>query len=249
LNSRLFIMSFVVVCLVAGPVFGETTRLQGTISDESGQPVAAAELFVYDSPKTRRPADYISPRTGADGRYVLNLPPGKYWGVARVRHSEKYGPLLSGDLHSGEPKEVDLAAGDHELDFMVADIRDLARAKEKRLGSMPRVTGRVLSNEGRPVASAFLSVWAAADATKLPVMVSAWTEPNGEYSIFLPPGSYAVAASTTFPPPISGVVLVPLTVPEGEKMVAFDIQLSKIEGYMTSEAGNQPVDGMSLEDE
>lgn len=218
----------IMVCfslLTAEVVSGENRLLQGSIVEESGKPVPGAELFVYDSQKTRRPADYISPKTTSDGRFSIPLPEGKYWVIARLRHGDKYGPLLLGDLHSGEPLALDLAQPLQNVTLTVTDIRESSRAKEKRQSEMPTLSGRILDQSGLPVAAAAVCAWREPVTERLPDLVSAWTETEGEYTLYLLPGRYSVSAATSFPPPAADLHLVPLTVAEGQKTVALNLLL------------------------
>jgi hypothetical protein len=96
---------FTLATLFWGPVTaGASTDfvLKGRILDAAGRSVEGGEVFVYDSVQTRRPADFISPKSDGEGLYRLVLPAGRYWVVARVRNSTKYGPLAFGGRHSGE---------------------------------------------------------------------------------------------------------------------------------------------------
>ena len=58
--------------------------LKGTVLDIKAMPVEGAEIFIYDSTDVRRPADFISARTGKDGSFQMDLPAGIYWAVARI---------------------------------------------------------------------------------------------------------------------------------------------------------------------
>lgn len=179
----------------------ETFTLTGQILDIDAKPVTGAELFVYDSAVIRRPADFISARSGKDGRFSLVLPRQKYWAVARVRSSDKFGPLLPGDRHSGEPLilEPDETA---ELiqDFTVVDIREAVRQKQKIRSDFLSVTGHVVDQYGKPVRDAYAFALSEQAVRGVPDYVSAWTVENGEYTIYLPPGRYFLGVSKKFPP-------------------------------------------------
>jgi hypothetical protein len=246
---KLFTVVIALHIMMSGVAWSDNRQLQGTISDESGKPVVGAELFLYDSLKTRRPADYISAKTGIDGRYNLKLPSAVFWGVARVRHGEKFGPLLSGDLHSGEPQEIDLSGEDQKVDFIVADIRDLSRAKEKRQSNMARLTGRVQDQDGVSVAGTTVSIWLDPVTERLPDIISSWTENSGEFVVYLPPGRYSAIASNEFPPVMKEGLLTNLTVEEGQKTVALILQHTKIENRLTNHQPDSPVDAINIEDE
>jgi hypothetical protein len=223
MRALLVLIILTLSLMTAGVALAENRLLQGTVLDESGKPVAGVELFVYDSSKTKRPADFISPKTGPDGKYSLTVPVGRYWVIARLRHGDKFGPLVPGDLHSGEPLEIDLAEPLPDVTFTVADIRDSARAKEKRRSDMVTLSGRILDEAGMPVLSSAVCVWRDPVTERFPDMVSAWTEADGVYTLYLPAGRYSLSAATAFPPPAGDRRLVPITLQDGQKMVALNL--------------------------
>jgi hypothetical protein len=245
------IFSLLIVCsvLMSGVAWGENRQLRGTIMDDSGKPVAGAELFLYDSVKTKRQADYISAKTGADGRFTMVVTSSVYWGVARVRHGDKYGPLLAGDLHSGEPLEIDLSERGQDVVFTVADIQELSKTKTRSQNDMSRLEGKVLDHSGLPVAGATVYVWKAPWSERLPDLMSSWTEKKGGYALYLSPGSYLVMASTEFPPHAAAGNMEKLTIVAGQKNVALNLQVIKMEADSTSSSVNLPADGLSLDDE
>ncbi|MBI5410095.1 MAG: carboxypeptidase regulatory-like domain-containing protein [Nitrospirae bacterium] len=202
----------------------ETTVFKGQVFDVEGKAVNGAEMFIYNSVDTRRPADFISARTDEDGHFSMTLPPGKYWAVARLRKGEKYGPLMVGDKHSGEPVEIKL--GDNEgleLNFTVADIRDAARLMKKTREDYMKVTGRIIDKNGVPVKMYYViadrkggdtplnplliegksSPLEKGDAGgfegKFPDFISAWTDDEGRYTIYLPKGKYFIGYADKFP--------------------------------------------------
>lgn len=247
--GKFCVVVIVVHMVLSGIAWGENRQVQGIILDESGKPVAGAELFLYDSPKTRRPADFISGKTGIDGRFTMKVPSGVYWGVARVRHGDTYGPLLSGDLHSGEPKEIDLSAGGETISFTVADIRELSRLREKHRSDMARLSGKVHDQSGRAVSPATVYVWREPFNDRTPDLISSWTEKDGGYLLYIAPGTYSVMASTAFPPLISEGKPVKLTVTESQKSIALNLQVIKMEDDSTGSSVNVPSDGIPLDDE
>ena len=115
-----------------------------------------AKLFLYDSSNVRRPADFITSLSDRTGRVQIALPPGNYWIVARFKSDGKYGPLMPGDKHSGEPLEVDMKSGGSEVDFVVADIRELGQKKRAGATDALRLKGRVVDANGVPVAKVFV---------------------------------------------------------------------------------------------
>jgi hypothetical protein len=209
------------------PASGETAEfvLTGRLVDAAGNPVSGGEVFVYDSIRTRRPADFISPLTDRTGRYRLVLPAGTYWVVARVRNSAAFGPLPQGGKHSGEAQELEaVAGGEKTVDFTVADVREMARTHRKPDGEYCSVEGRILGKEGKPVLNSYASARLESNKTRLPEYISPWSDAGGNYALLLPPGRYCLAAATVYPPEDVGPCDV-LLVKTGEIAVARDIRI------------------------
>ncbi|RJR22592.1 MAG: carboxypeptidase regulatory-like domain-containing protein [Nitrospiraceae bacterium] len=191
--------------------------LKGSVTDVDGNAVKGAELFIYRTSDTRRPADFISAGTDNSGQYTMTVPAGKWWAVARMRTGEKYGPLAMSDRHSGEPIEIELAAG-RELDmaFKIADIREAARLVRKTREDYFRVTGRIIDNNGVPAANVYAIAARSKDMPEVPAYVSAWTDETGEYTLYLPAGEYYTGYARVFPPPSAHHMTGKVTI-EGER--------------------------------
>ena len=189
------------LCHAAGAAAGETSLLKGIVRDTDGNPVEYVSVHVYFSANTRRQPDFRSPPSGRDGRYSIALPSGRYWVVAREGKDQQAGPLLSSSRHSGEPAEIEVAPGrDREQDFVVAALKDLAKASRKTRKDVVKVIGRIIDQQGRPVKSACLLVYRDRVTEALPDFVSAWTADDGRFTLWIPPGTCCVAASMLFPP-------------------------------------------------
>jgi hypothetical protein len=201
LLNIIFLFSILPVSNLFPATAEEKSIFNGRVMDIEEKPVEGAEIFIYDSPDVKRPADFISARTDKEGRFQMVLPIGKYWAVARLRSGEKYGPLMPGDKHSGEPVEIELAP-DKEIkkDFIVADIREAVRTKQKIRKDYIKIKGRILDKNGFPVKM----VYAIADKnrviTEIPDYISAWTDNDGNYTLYLPRGKYYIGYATVFPP-------------------------------------------------
>lgn len=192
-----------VLCLCSAPAKGSSADfvLKGRILDTHGNPVEGGEVFIYDSARTRRPAEFISPRTGRDGFYRIVLPAGKYWVVARVRSDERYGPLTPAGLHSGEAQEIGGVAGEGPVrDFIVAEVRGLAPNQRKSGEECRSVEGRILDKDGKPVPNSYAFARKKEHSTALPDFISPWSDGEGRYTLCLPPGNFFMGASTTYPP-------------------------------------------------
>ena len=76
-----------------------TTGITGLVVDAAGAPVNEATVYAYRSARSglRGPADFAA-ASDSDGRYLLDLAPGRYHLVARLR---------SGGNDSGPPRPGD----------------------------------------------------------------------------------------------------------------------------------------------
>jgi len=163
--------------------------------------VRGVEIFIYNTRDTRRPADFISARTDIDGNFRMIIPGGRYWAVARLRKGEKYGPLMIGDKHSGEPIEIELDGSEEfEQDFIIVDIQEAARLIKKTREDHIKLEGRIVDNKGVPVENAYVIASRNKDMPDIPDYLSAWTAEHGEYILYLPAGKYYVGYAMEFPP-------------------------------------------------
>ena len=211
-NHMKQILLNVIICLLSFVLFGASpcpaetkdVELRGRVIDIMTQPVAGAEVYLYDSRQVKRPADFISQKTKTDGAYRLTVPPGVYWAVAIVRQTDSsFGPLQVGDKHSGEPLILDLKDKKiKEMDFTVMDLRDAVRHSRKRGEELFEIQGRILDTDENPVAMAYvLADSSSTPATDIPQYLSAWTDIEGNYTMFLPAGEFYLGTSTLMPPP------------------------------------------------
>jgi hypothetical protein len=221
------ILGFATATIDSKAVAADSQILKVKVSDIEGRPMEGAKLFLYDSANVRRPADFISALSDRTGRMQIILPPGKYWGVARFKADGKYGPLLPGDKHSGEPIEVDLTLAGGDADFVVSDIRELGQKKRASSTDLLRLRGRALDAQGVPVAQVFVFANITREFGELPDFVSAWTGEDGRYELYLPPGNkYYISASRQLPLKSQEERVKPVVV-EPEKIdIAMDINLT-----------------------
>jgi len=201
--SVIFVVSFLVSVFLPNTLFaGHAVVLEGRIMDINDSPVQGAEVYAYNSPKVKRPADFISKKTGADGGFRLILPPGKYWAVAIYRKSgERFGPLGMGDKHSGEPIELDFKDREERvMDFVVLDLREAARRLSKKSADTVKISGRIIDARGKPVQTAYAVADNKQNSEDMPEYISAWTDDMGRYILYLPRGRFYVGAAGEFPP-------------------------------------------------
>jgi hypothetical protein len=218
------------VCTLTGAFSSfaaETHLLKSKISNIEGQPIEGAKLFIYDSSNVRMPAQFISSLSDRTGQVHIALPPGKYWVVARFKSDGKYGPLMPGDKHSGEPLEVDVIVSGVEADFAVADIRELGQKKRTGATDAVCLKGRVLNSQGAAVAQAFVFANKMKEFSELPDFISAWTGEDGRYELYLSPGfTYYVGTSQHFPLKSQDIFAKTVLVESGKIDIAIDINLT-----------------------
>lgn len=216
----------IIICIVLCTPFAvyslEKTLFKGSVFDLRGNPVKGVEVFIYNSPDTRRPADFISARTDTEGRFSIMLTSGKYWAMARLRGGEQYGPLMSGDRHSGEPIELELVGpGVFEQDFTVMDIREAAFLMKKIREDHFEIKGVIYDKKGQPVGNAYVFANRGMEMKVLPDYISAWTDDKGRYTMYLPAGKYYVGYASAFPPTLHNKVLIEVKVEQA--LAGFDL--------------------------
>lgn len=196
-----------VLCLVVTPLMRagaeDTFVLAGKVLGSDGALVEGAEVYVYDSARVARPANFISNRTGSDGRYQLVLPVDKkYWAVAVLRQGgSRIGPLAKSDRHSGEPVAFAYEGqSDKGLDFVVRDLREAARQGQKRGPDLVAVQGRVLDAQGNPLEMAYVMAAPRQTFGEFPQYLSAWTDGLGTYVLYVPRGHFFLGAANLYPP-------------------------------------------------
>ncbi len=212
MRRALFSCVAALILAAATPLLGaDPVSVDFTVRAGDGKPLQGVKVFLYESQQVRRPADFISSPTAADGKAVIMLPPGKYWAVARLKLDGTYGPLMPGDKHSGEPLELEiLPTGNRETEFVVTDIREAGRKKRTGDTGTRVVTGRVTTASGTPVPMVWVYGHRSKKIAGVPDYVSAWTDPEGRYQLLVAAtGQVFIGVARSFPPTAE---LVPVTV-------------------------------------
>ncbi len=213
--------------LCCSEAFAENATIKTSIKDINGKPVAGVKVFLYESTNVRKPADFISVQSDGNGRTIISAPKAKYWAVARLKKGALYGPLMPGDKHSGEPVEIDCSgSSDTEIEFVVADILEVGQKKRTSNSDTVKLRGRILDKDGKPVAKAYAFAHSTKKIEFTPEYLSAWTDDNGNYNLYLPTGRrFFVGSSRQFPPPSTSDLHMEFT-PENVKLdIATDLQL------------------------
>jgi hypothetical protein len=179
--------------------------VEGVLAYEDGRPVPDAEVYFYTDPdrKFRGPADYMSEPTGADGKYMAELPPGKYWAVARKRASGSIsGNLQKGDYYTREAfGPVAVSDGKAErADLTLTELTGnmLFNVFVGKAG-VQGVKGVIRGRDGLPVQHAYAFAYKDQRMVGKPDYVSEWTREDGAYTIHVQePGVYYIGARTGY---------------------------------------------------
>ena len=83
---------------------------------------------------------------------------------------------------------------------MVVNLREAARKHQKKSAELIKVTGMVVNQSGAPVQMAYAMAHKMQQFGNLPDYISAWTDAQGEYTLYLPTGRYFLGASVGFTP-------------------------------------------------
>lgn len=201
-SSIWFAVNLCLILFFSVPSVSSDTVLRGSIRNTSGQTVSGAEVFVYNSSDVRRTPDFVSSPSDEKGRFSVVLPEGTYWVLARLRSGNtQWGPLMPGDKHSGEPIEVNVGSGGADVQFVVADLKEAAGLfKKKRRDDFIEIRGRIVDQSGKPAPSEYVVANRGALFEAIPDYVSAWSDDDGAYVLYLPPGRYFIGTASRFPP-------------------------------------------------
>ncbi|HEY3307592.1 MAG TPA: carboxypeptidase-like regulatory domain-containing protein [Desulfuromonadaceae bacterium] len=111
------------------------TGIEGTVTDDQGQPVAKVRAFAYSSPEMKGRPLYASAETGADGKYFLNVTKkGTYYLKVRTHYGggkPEDGEFMGIYGKHGSPDTVTVESGKirKEMDIQVTKM-NIKRKKE-----------------------------------------------------------------------------------------------------------------------
>ncbi len=202
----LFFLLFLAGCTITGAdkqvplVEPPITGVKGLFFLPDGQPASDTWIYAYASQQGnfRGPADFAA-RGEADGRYLLDLPPGEWYLVARKRKdSSTSGPPKTGDIwaiYSANPLIV------HQGTLQQINFR-LQKAGQHMLLRGDSVSsgdtgfrGRLVDTNGQPLTGAFALVYRNNDFRRMPDYTSAAVGADGKFVIYVPDaGRYCLAA-------------------------------------------------------
>lgn len=141
--------------------------------------------------------------TGADGGFVLDLPPGEYYLVARKREGGGVaGPLRKGDLFGYFPGNPVTVPEGGVVRASIAATRLKMRNIPSYASGYPAaatIEGRIVDRSGNPVRGAYAALYDNPDLLNRPVFLSDRTGGDGKYLLPVPvPGRYYLGARSGY---------------------------------------------------
>jgi hypothetical protein len=179
--------------------------VRGVLTGDDGDPMPGAAVYFYtgNDRNFRGPADFMAEPAAEDGSYVTELPPGRYWAVARKRASGSVsGNLEKGDYQSRDmPGPVDVVEGEYTrqditLSLMTGNMLFSAFSGK---GGVQGIRGIIKDRDGTPHHKAYAFAYKDRKMAGKPDYVSEWTREDGSYVIYvMEPGTYYVGARTGY---------------------------------------------------
>jgi len=186
--------------------------ITGKIMAKGGAPLSWGQVMFYnaDSGPPPMPDKYFrTPDTtmilDAEGRFRVELPPGRYYLEALKRMSgEKYGMRKAGDYvlrnvdAKGRPKEYVVKSG------VVINVGKLASAVPLRESDLANrqirtaVTGSIVDADGTPVSDAVAVAYLNPAMQGVPLFISDRSDKSGSYVLRLTPGTYYLRVRNNF---------------------------------------------------
>lgn len=227
----------------AEPEGAMETGVSGIVRDSDG-PVEGAHVFAY----TRTDSGFrdlgfaASAPTGGDGAFLLDLPPGDYYLVARRRAGGGIaGPLRKGDAFGYFPgNPVSVAPG-----RLTRVVIPATRLKMRNIPSYSPeyaaaafIEGRILDRNGNPRQGVYAALYDNPDLLNRPVFLSEVTGKDGKYRLPVPvPGRYFLGARTGYggsPAPgdlygrFEGTPDHSVTLKRGDRLTGIDIVVREV---------------------
>jgi hypothetical protein len=206
----------------------------------------AENVFVYAYLRTesafRDLGFSASAPTASDGSFVMDLPPGRYYLLARRRTGGGVaGPMRKGDLFGYYPANpVTVGPGAYTRVTIPATLLKLRNAPSYSGGyrAAASIEGRIVGPDGKPRAGVYAALYDNPDLLNRPVFLSDVTGEDGRFHIPVPvPGTYYLGARSGYggsPAPgdlygrYEGNPDHVVTVRDGDRLAGFDIAVGEV---------------------
>ena len=192
-------------------VSGESGVSGRVILKGTGQPLQGVHVYAYTdySKNLIGVAHHVSKGSADNGSYLLNLPPGEYYLVARKRASgSNFGPIVTGDLYDHRFEQQAVKVEEDEILEMDFELKKLSEPMffqaftEGQRKTRTGIRGKIFDQEGEPVQGTFATAYRDSEMRRLPDFASTLTGDDGNFTLYLPAGgkwyvgarSYARAA-------------------------------------------------------
>ncbi len=208
-----------------------------------GVPVADAHVSAYlKADRGFRDLGFAASPTAADGGFLLDLPPGAYYLVARKRAGGGVaGPLRKGDAfgyYAVNPVTV-VPGGLARVAIPVTVLRlRNAPAYSGEYAAAAFIEGRILGRDGKARRGVYAALYDNPDLLNRPVFLSDVTGDDGRYRLPVPaPGTYYLGARNGYggsPAPgdlygrYEGTPDHSLPVREGDRLTGIDIVVEEV---------------------
>jgi len=197
------------------------TGVRGIVLSDKGKPIKNAVVSVYTKPGSdiksvkrpggastnlpglagggtpgnilRGPSDFQSAPTNSNGQYIVDLPSGTFYMIARFRQNNRQniGPLSKGDLYSLTSNEAVKTKGKgyKKLNFKLKVFTGLTS-----LFNFPQTTSRtvikgiIVDEKNKPLKNAVVLAYKQRDVRGRPDYASDWTGADGKFVVYLPQG-------------------------------------------------------------
>jgi len=189
------------------PTVGEPAAGTGVAGRvlSGGAPVEGASVFAYVRTETafRDLGFAASAPTATDGSFVVDLPPGDYYLLARKRAGGGLaGPMRKGDLFGYYPgNPVSVRPGGYRLLSIPATalkLRNVPSYSGKYQG-VALLEGRIVGTDGKPRAGVYAALYDNPALLNRPVFLSDMTGPDGRFRLPVPlPGTYYLGARSGY---------------------------------------------------
>lgn len=193
------------ISLILPIIACEKKKEKGGIKGLVYRPLPKMYVYVYKEGMDLKGPAFAEVLTDENGNFSLNLPPGKYFVVARMRKTgEVAGPVEVGDLKSEVLGPITIEEDGKMVEKNIKVFEKIGETKDIAL-SIPDaskktgIEGRIIDADGKPVANARVHVYDHIQMSERPKFVSSPTGPDGKYVVYLPKGgTYYLAARDKF---------------------------------------------------